>query len=185
MSKTILYIAMSIDGYITGPDEDISWLGDVGEPESGQTNSDEEENPYAWEPFFERIGAIIMGRSTYDWEVSPGHDDVHPVPKFVLTHRPKDERARDDVTFTDEPIESVLAQAKSITDKNIWVEGGGIVAQQFINRDLLDEMILFVAPVLLGGGIRLFGESDSYKNFTLRRAWEFGGGMMQLESVRS
>jgi len=180
MSRTILYIAMSIDGYITGPDEDISWLDDVGEPES-----EEDDNPYAWEPFFGSVGAIIVGRSTYDWEVGHCHGDVHPVPKFVLTHRPPDENARENVTFTDEPIEVVLEKAKSITDNNIWVEGGGIVAQQFLEENLLDEMILHVAPVLLGGGTRLFGETDSYKEFTLRKVREFGGGMAQMEYVKS
>jgi len=186
MSKTILYIAMSLDGYITGPDEDLSWLDQFNDDETGlpDLGSEKKGNPYAWEPFSESVGGIIMGRSTYDWEVSHGYGDVHPVPKFVLTHRSPDEGARDDVTFTDEPIKSVLEKAKSITEKNIWVEGGGIVAQQFIEKGLLDAMILFVAPVLLGDGTRLFGKSDSYKRFTLRRVSEFGSGMAQLEYVK-
>ena len=184
MSKTILHIAMSLDGYITGPEEDLSWLEDVGEPESEQPDFDEEENPYAWEPFFESVGAIITGRSTYDWEVSHGYGDVHPVPKFVLTHRPPYEDASEHVTFTEESIEVVLEKAKNITDKNIWSEGGGIVVQQFIEKDLFDEMILFVAPVLLGGGIRLFARSDSYKQFKLRNARNLNGGLMQLEYVK-
>ncbi|MCF7804530.1 MAG: dihydrofolate reductase family protein [Candidatus Marinimicrobia bacterium] len=183
MSKTILYIAMSLDGYIAGPEADLSWLDQFNDDETGlpDFDSEKEDNPYAWELFFRSVGAIIMGRSTYDWEISHGYGDVHPLPKFVLTHRPPDKDVREKVTFTDEPIGVVLEKAKSITDKHIWVEGGGIVAQQFIEEGLLDEMILFVAPVLLGGGIRLFGESDSYKNFRLRKVRPLSGGLVQLE----
>jgi len=183
MSKTILYIAMSLDGYIAGPDEDISWLEDPGDTNPEQADSNEGENPYAWEPFFESIGAIILGRSTYDWEASNGYEDVHQVPKFVLTHHPPGKNVRDDVVFTDDPIELVLEQTKSITDKNIWVEGGGTMAQQFLEEDLLDEMILFVAPVVLGGGIPLFGKSDSYKNLSLRNARRLNGWLVHLEYI--
>ncbi len=178
MGKTILYIAMSLDGYIAGPNEDLSWLNSGSDIDSGG------DNPYAWEPFIASVGAIIMGRNTYDLEMRNGWDSAHPIPKFILTTKPKNPRAKEDDFFTDEDIAEVLKKAKQITDKNIWVEGGAGVAQQFIKKDLLDEMILFIAPVLLGSGIKLFGELDTYKNFELRTARRYDMNMAQLEYVR-
>ena len=130
MGKTILYIAMSLDGYIAGPNEDLQWLNELDDYAADPADA---ANPYAWDNFFGGIGAIIMGRATYDFEVRHGYDSAHPIPKFVLTHRPPTPPLKPDVTFTAEPIATVLERAKSVTTKNIWVEGGGNVAEQFLN----------------------------------------------------
>lgn len=175
---------MSLDGYIAGPKEDLSWLTASDEAGIQQPSKKEEPNPYEWEPFFGSVGAIIMGRNTYDLEMRNGWADSHPIPKFILTSKPKDPKAKNDDFFTDEDIAEVIKKAKQLTDKNIWVEGGAHVVQQFIQRDMLDEMILFIAPVLLGKGIKLFGDLDAYKNYTLRNIRRYGAGMAQLEYTR-
>lgn len=184
MGKTILYIAISLDGYIAGPNEDLSWLNTDDENKDSISTNAENDNPYEWKAFFASVGAIIIGRNTYDLEMRNGWAELHAVPKFILTSKPKDAKAKEDDFFTHEDIEDVLKQAKQITNKNIWVEGGARVAQQFIERDLLDEMILFMAPVLLGGGIQLFGGLNAYKNYNLRNIRRYGGRMAQLEYTR-
>lgn len=182
MSKTILYIPMSLDGFIAGPNEDLSWLDTYNESDDSKvTKKVDGDNPYDFKKFQASVGAIIMGRNTYDLEKRNGWENTNPFPKFVLSKKPADPSAAKDVVFTDEDVAEVLKKAKRITDKTIWVEGGANVAQQFIERDLLDEAILFIAPMLLGGGVSLFGKLDAYKNWKLRRVREYGNGMVQLE----
>ena len=174
---------MSLDGYIAGPKEDLSWL-EAKYASDIPSSKKKEPNPYDWEPFFASVGAIIMGRNTYDLEMRNGWADAHPVPKFILTSKSPDKRAKKDDFFTNEDIGKVLQRAKKITDKNIWIEGGASIVRQFIKRDLLDEIILFIAPVLLGSGIRLFGDLDGYKKFRLRNIREYGNAMVQIEYTR-
>ena len=173
----IVYIALSLDGYIAGSNNDLSWLD--------QLNDDiPSDNPYEFNRFLETVGAIILGRRTYDWEVDNGHGDAHPLPKFILTNRPPHPKARKDDVFTNEDIVEVIQKAKAITRKKIWVEGGANVVQQCIANDLLDEMILFIAPILLGRGIPLFGSLNAYKQFMLRKATALPSGLALLEYER-
>jgi dihydrofolate reductase len=79
---------------------------------------------------------------------------------FVLSHHLTQRKPqRDDVVFTDEDISEVLKKAKQLTSKDVWIEGGANVAQQFMDRELIDEIVLSIVPVVLGDGIRLFGKT--------------------------
>ncbi|NJD78604.1 MAG: dihydrofolate reductase [Candidatus Methanoperedens sp.] len=167
MSKTILYIAASLDGYIAGPDDDISWLS----PYQGIE--------YGYEEFLAKIGAVIKGRRTYDIEVRNGWENAFSIPQFVLSKN-KPELPRPGVTFTNEDIAQVLQKIKQITDKDIWIEGGANVARQFINRGLLDEIILTIVPVILGDGIRLFDNIHKRRNLLLTDVMRFDKGLVQL-----
>lgn len=172
-SKVVLYIATSLDGFVAGKNDDLSWL-------SRYDNVD-----YGFEEFFSQIGAIIQGRRTYDVEVKGGYENVHPVPSFVLTHNvPKRKPQRSDVVFTDEDIAEVLKKAKKLTDKNIWIEGGAGVAQQFLKRGLVDEIFLGVVPVILGEGIPLFDNIDRQIELSLTDVKRFDKGLVLLVYAR-
>lgn len=181
MGKTILYIAVSLDGYIAGPNEDLSWLNPKNDINSTPPDEPKDSNPYEFDAFFKNVGAIIIGRDTYDLEMRMGWGSAHNVPKFIVTSRPPHPDAKSDDFFLNDDIEMVLKKAKESTDKTVWVEGGGKLAQEFIKRDLLDEAIIFIAPVLLGKGIPLFGDLDEYKYWKLERQRSYGKGMVQLE----
>ncbi len=168
MSKTILYIAMSLDGFIAGKNDDISWLFVYNDVE------------YGYDKFFSTIGVIIQGRRAYDIELKNGWENAHPVPKFVLSHTVPKKSAREDVVFTDEDIAGVLKKAKKLTDKNIWIEGGAHVAQQFLKRGLIDEIALTIAPVLLGDGIRLFDNIDKQISLLLQDVKKYDKGLVQF-----
>ena len=130
MGKTILYIAVSLDGFISGADDDLSWLN----PYQGVENG--------YKEFLASIGAIIEGRRTYDIEVKNGWEKLHAIPLFVLSkNAPAKKPTRTGVTFMHEDIAEVLHKAKQVTDKNVWIEGGANVAQQFISRWLIDEFV--------------------------------------------
>lgn len=174
MSKSVLYIATSIDGFVAGQNDDISWLYRYNDVD------------YGFNEFFSSIGAIVQGRRAYDIEKQNGWETPHPVPTFVLSHHlPAHKPQRADVVFTAEDIEEVLKKAKRLTSKDIWIEGGANVAQQFLRRGLIDEIVLFIAPVHLGDGIRLFGKTDAPIEFSLRETRTFDKGLVQLSYTRA
>lgn len=170
MSKTILYIATSLDGFIAGEGDDLSWL----EPYEG--------GEYGFEAFIAGIGAMIEGRRTYDVAVEGGFVEVgHPVPSLIVTHHPP-AAAPDgiDVTFVNGDAESILAQARARTEKDIWLVGGAQVARMFINADLVDEYVLTVVPVFLGAGVRLFEGITNTRPLALQETRTFDKGLAQL-----
>jgi dihydrofolate reductase len=165
MSNAVLYIAMSLDGMIAGKNDGIFWLDRY------------QDVDYGFDQFFESIGAIIQGRRVYDLEVAAGFDELHKRPTFVLSYRsPTQKLKRGDIVFTVADIADVLAQAKSVTDKDIWIEGGAQVAQQFLKRGLLDRIVLGVIPIVLGECIRLFGPTERRIELALQDIERFDKG---------
>jgi dihydrofolate reductase len=149
-----LYIAQSLDGYIADEEGGVRWLEEAGGGED-----------YGYSEFFSRIGAIAMGAATYEQLLEWGKP-YGAVPTWVFTHRdlavPPDTDA--DIRFTDRaPSEVVAAMDEAAGEKNVWLVGGAALAAQWIDERLLDELILFVVPLLLGGGIRLFERTKRTK----------------------
>ena len=185
MSKTTLDISMSLDGFIAGPNQTVEEpLGRGGEQlhewvfglrtwreahglEGGEENADSEVVREAVAP----NGAYVMGRRMFSsgrgpWEDDPkangwwGDEPPFGVPVFVLTHHPREPLELGDTTFTfvSEGVEAAHEQARAAAgERNVAVSGGADVVQQFLAAGLLDEMQLHVVPLLLGGGVRLFG----------------------------
>lgn len=173
MNKTVLYIAISLDGFVAGPNDDISWLFPYNDVD------------YEFNEFFSGIGAIIQGKRAYEIEQKNGWETPTPVPTFVLSHNlPERNPQRGSFIFTNDDISEVLKQAKQLTGKNVWIEGGANVAQQFLERDLIDEIVLSIVPVILGDGIRLFGETHKTIEFALREVRQFDKGLVQLTYTR-
>jgi len=151
MGKVFVDMAMSLDGFVAG-------------------RNDEDSGLYAWyfapagnatvviDELLQTIGAIIIGRRTFG-DQPDGFDTPYKVPHFVLSHTARQSVAKDGATFVfvDTGIESALAQAKAAAgEKAICVAGGAATAQQFLNAGLIDEIQLHLVPVLLGDGLRLF-----------------------------
>lgn len=187
MPRFFLDISMSLDGYLAGPNATLEQpLGEGGERlhdwvlrlagwrelhglEGGETGPDDELARATWD----RVGATIMGRRMFSggagaWENDPNADawwgDNPPFhhPVFVLTHHPRETVVKEGGTtfsFVDDGIESALEQARAAAeDKDVGLSGGASVAQQYLRAGLLDELHIHVSPVLLGGGVSLFGE---------------------------
>jgi dihydrofolate reductase len=166
MSKVVLYMSMSVDGFITGPDDGMDhglgvngerlhdWLSPGGvDPRShrpvdgpGATVFDE----------LMATGAVIAGRRTFEFAGGWAGDHHDGVPIFVLTHAAPDEPAPGCARYVTDGIESCVAQAKAAAgDRDILLHGAA-VAQECLRAGLLDEMELQLMPVLLGQGRRLF-----------------------------
>jgi dihydrofolate reductase len=173
--KVVVDITMSLDGFIAGPNDGVgNGLGDGGdrlhewvynlsswrEPHGlagGETNRDSE----ILDEAFKAQGAVIVGKRMYENAEGWGDSPPFHMPVFVLTHEARDAVTKEDTTFTfvTEGIESALKQAKaSAGDKNVALGGGANTIQQFMNAGLIDEMQIHIAPLLLGGGVRLFDQ---------------------------
>ncbi|MFA1541971.1 dihydrofolate reductase family protein [Actinomadura monticuli] len=163
MAKLLYSATMSLDGFIAGPGGDMSWLTEhLGEP-----------NPTA-ERLLAQIGALLVGNRTFggddpnkgtDKEGAFGGQYHGPV--VVLTHRPPP-RPVAGVTFAGD-LESAVAEAKAAAGDRYVNVLGADVARQCIEAKLLDEVLVFIAPVLLGDGVRLFDDP--------------GGTRVRLESL--
>jgi dihydrofolate reductase len=166
-------ITTSLDGFIAGPnDSPEQGLGEGGERlhewvyglaswrephglEGGEVNRDSEILGEA----VERTGAVVLGKRMFENAREWGDEPPFHVPVFVLTHEAREPLAKTGTTFTfvTDGIESALGQAKEAAGgKDVSVAGGANTIQQFLSAGLVDELQIHIAPLLLGGGIRLF-----------------------------
>ncbi|RXE56379.1 hypothetical protein ABH15_09810 [Methanoculleus taiwanensis] len=166
----ILYIAASLDGYIAREDGDVSWLEIYGE--SGED--------YGYPTFFAGIDALVMGSRTYEQIVGFGEWPYGDKPVYVVSGRrlPVPERAN--VTFLSGTPHDLALCMRRRNHKNVWLVGGASLAGQFLRDGLVDEIILTVIPVLLGGGIALFGRLGSEVHLALLGAETYPAGVVQL-----
>jgi dihydrofolate reductase len=179
-------LSISLDGFVAGPDQTLEQpLGRGGEKlhewifgleswrrshglEGGERNEDSD----IVAEHVEAMGAVIMGRRMFSggdgpWESDPnaaswfGDDPPFRVPVFVLTHHAREPETfanGTSYTFVTEGIEHALEQARAAGgDKNVSIHGGASVVQQYLRAGLLDALQVHVVPILLGGGVHLFG----------------------------
>jgi dihydrofolate reductase len=158
MPRLIFSATCSLDGYMAGPGGDMSWL----------TRHLHEPNPHA-ERLLAATGALLVGRRTHDGDdpnrgtdregAFAGHYDG---PVVVLTHRPPD-GPPDGVTFVSD-LATAVATAKDAAAGSPYVNVlGADVGRQCLQAGLLDEILVFFAPVLLGGGTRMFDPTDGVR----------------------
>ncbi len=167
MGQVEVEISMSVDGFITGPNEEGAGLGEGGEILHAWFREDSDGPRLLDDARFATSGAVITSRKIYDgtegWGDDGtegwGDDGFYRMPVFVLTHRPHDVVVKGETTFTfvTDGIESAIAQARAAAgDKKVHVMGGASVIQQALQAGLVDSLHLHVAPVVLGAGTRLF-----------------------------
>ncbi len=152
MTRTVYYTATSLDGFIADPNDSLDWLfvQDV-----------DAEGPMNYDAFIAGVGAIVMGRTTYEWVrdhlATSGEAWSYRMPTWVVTHADLPAVAGADIRFARgevAPIHARLVEAAG--DQDVWVVGGGDLAAQFAEAGLLDEVVVSIAPVTLGAGRPLF-----------------------------
>jgi dihydrofolate reductase len=162
MAEIVLDTSISLDGFVTGPnDGPANGLGDGGEA-LHQWLWDEEADPYR-EAMFARTGAIVASRKVYD--ITNGWDGSHPVgvPVVVVTHvAPEPEEVPQGATpftFVTSGVEDAIAEAAAIAgEREVYLMSAASVGRQALAAGLIDVLRIHVAPVVLGGGTRLFDE---------------------------
>lgn len=157
--SNIVYIATSLDGYISAPDGGLDWLSSV--PNPGQDD-------LGFSKFMDRVDAIVMGRNTFETVVGFGSGWPYPIPGIVLsstmTSAP-DELAGQIQLANGSPGDIVQIASDQGFD-NLYIDGGKTI-QRFLNEDRIDELIITEVPILLGGGDRLFGSLNNELMFEL------------------
>ena len=152
MSLTQYYTATTLDGFIAGPDHSLEWLF---------TRERDEDGPFNYRDFAANVGAGAMGSTTYEWIVKHGEGRAdwkwpYEFPCWVFTHRELPVVPDSGVRLTRADVAAVHAEmAEAAAAKNVWIVGGGDLAGQFADAGLLDEVIVWVAPVTLGAGAPL------------------------------
>ena len=155
MRLTQYYTATTLDGFIADPDNSLDWLFTRKQDADGLLNYGE---------FIADVGAIAMGSTTYEWILDhefAGNDPAewkwpYDIPCWVFTHRKLQVVPGADIEFTSASVAAVHEQMVSAADgRNVWIAGGGDLAGQFADVRLLDEVLVMIAPVTLGGGAPL------------------------------
>jgi dihydrofolate reductase len=166
--KLILYIAMSLDGYIAKRDDNIDFLSIV------ETQNEE----YGYLEFLNNIDTIIWGRKTFDKVLSFGNGVPHKDKEvFVIskTRTGKVEHAQ----YTEDVVDLVKSLKKQ-KGKDIYCDGGADIVFELCNKNLFDRMIVNVIPHLLGDGIRLFKDNNIEQSIKFKRSVSYPSGLVQL-----
>lgn len=175
MRKISLFIAISLDGYIAKPNNDLSFLKIV----------EKEGEDYGYAKFTSAIDTLIVGRKTYDYvfkEIGSSHYDNVERDIYVITRTPKPNKGR--VTFYTGDIAELVKKLKSENGKDIYCDGGAEVINELLKLDLIDEYIISIIPILLGNGTRLFKDGRPEQLLELISSKSFDTGLMQLHYKR-
>ena len=177
MGKVVIDMSMSLDGYVAGPDDRRAQGlgGNGGEHLHDWLFSGHE--PCRLSPFFRpegrnrevadelltSTGAMLTGRRTYD--LVDGWGGEHPIPGIgvvVLTHRPPEAVPPGPTRFVfcADGIEAAVDAAKTLAQERSVIVQGASACRQVLRAGLADEVVLHIAPLVLGGGVQLFGDGD-------------------------
>lgn len=174
--KTQYYTASSLDGFIAAPENSLDWLMQFGEMEDS-----------TYPAFIKEVGALAMGSQTYEWVrrhlVVDGKPELWPYeqPTWVFTSRRLPVIAGADLRFVQGDVRPVHAEMlKAAGGKNLWIVGGGELVGQFYDQGLLDELIVQVAPVILGSGAPLLPRSIWNPPLKLIATMTFGQAFVEL-----
>lgn len=165
----ILYIAMSLDGFIAKPNDDLSFLSIV----------EQEGQDYGYADFVKTVDAVIVGRKTYDKVISMGLEFPHAdKDAYIITRTPRPSIGS--VKFYTDDLKSLVEKLKSQNGKNIYCDGGSEIANELIKNNLIDEYIISIIPILLGDGIKLFKEGIPEQKLELVSVKHFDKGLTKL-----
>lgn len=175
MRKLSLFIATSLDGYISKPNDDLSFLKLV----------EKEGEDYGYIEFTANIDTIILGRKTYDYvlkEIGSSHYDNGQRDVYVITRTERPRVGR--TTFYTGRLTELVQRLKSESGKNIYCDGGAEIINELLMHDLIDEFIISFIPVLVGKGTRLFKDNRPEQQLEFVNAKSFETGLIQLHYKR-
>ena len=173
-SRVTLHVVSSLDGFIARKDNSVSWLEGNGRVyEAGVSISAEEAAT-----FVQGIDCYVLGSRTYELALELGWP-YGDTPTVVVTGR-EWPPARASVEFYSGDLETLVNVKLAPRFRNIWLVGGAMLCQHFLERGLVDEIRLTIAPVLLGDGLRLFGGLLPEKTWDLKNVVAYKNGFVEL-----
>jgi dihydrofolate reductase len=172
--RVTLHVVSSLDGFIARKDNSVSWMDVQGSTyEAGVSISEEEAAT-----FVKAIDCYVLGSRTYEHALELGWP-YGETPTVVVTNRELP-RARQTVEFYSGDLEALVCEKLAPRFQNIWLVGGAILSQRFLQLGLVDEISLIVAPVLLGDGLRLFSDLPTEKKWDLKNVTAYKNGFVNL-----
>lgn len=169
--KVVLYISMSLDGFIATNDDDLSWL----------SIAQKEGLDYGYAAIQERSDTYIVGRKTYDivLGLTGGvFEQANLFDCYVITRQQKE--SENGVSFFNGNIETLINELKSKDGKDIYCDGGGQIVKLLMEKNLIDEYIITVMPIVLGDGKLLFIGGNQKIDIELVKSEQFETGVVQL-----
>lgn len=161
-----LFIASSLDGYIAGPDDDLSWLF---------TDAD-----YGFLDFFADTQALIMGKGTYHVVRTFGDWPYPGKATYVVSRQDPVEISTPDTFSYEGELPGLLERITADGHEHVWLVGGGQLVRSFLNAKLVDRIVVSVHPVLLGTGVALFPGGFPKTRLVLENAEAYDSGLVQL-----
>ena len=167
MRKIILGLAVSLDGYIEGPNGEYDWCF---------TDQD-----YGMSDFFKRIDSMFIGRKSYEFVVNQGEEAMPGFPKlkeYVFSNTLNE--VRTGAILIKDNIEEEINKIKKEAGKDIWLFGGASLTTSLLNLGLVDEIGLAVHPILLGSGKPLFNNLKNRISIKLEDVKTYSTGLVYL-----
>lgn len=171
--RLTLHVVSSLDGFIARKDNDVSWMDSSIVYERGVSLSAEQITA-----FLKTIDCYLLGSRTYEHALKLGWP-YGDTPTVVVTSRDLP-RAKNSVEFYSGDLVRLVNDKLAPRFRNIWLVGGAILAQRFLELDLVNEIKLTFAPVLLGDGLRLFGDLAAEKRWKLHDVVAYKNGFVEL-----
>ena len=171
-----VFIATSIDGYISDRDGKLDWLHSI-------PNPDQDDMGYS--DFMNSVESIIMGRKTFETVLGFDMEWPYSVPVFILSNslRNLPPNAPSNVYIVNGSLNTILAEINSKGYSSVYVDGGKTI-QSFLAEDLIDEITITTIPYVLGGGTRLFSPMDMSLLYTCIQSKHFLNSINQATYVR-
>jgi len=167
-----LHVVSSLDGFIASKDNTVSWMDSPGDVYERGVSDDRAEE------VVNSIDCFVLGSRTYEHALQLGWPYAD-TPTIVVTSRELPS-TRKSVEFYSGDLKRLVYEILAPRYKNIWLVGGAIICQSFLNLGLVDEINLMIAPILLGGGLRLFTDSSAEQRCYLKDVVGYKNGFVEL-----
>jgi dihydrofolate reductase len=175
MRSTItLHVVASLDGFIAKKDNSVSWMDSGDVYERGVTDDGAE--------VIQSIDCYVLGSRTYEHALQLGWP-YGDTPTVVITNRQLPS-TRKSVEFYSGDLKRLVDEILAPRYGNIWMVGGAMLSRSFLKLGLVDEIRLMVAPVILGGGLHLFGDAGTEQKWHLKNVVAYKNGFVELSYSR-
>lgn len=172
MRKIKLYIATSLNGKIASSDGDVDWLESIPNPEK---------TDYGYAKFMDSIDTTIQGYTTYNQIINWGIEFPYKGKKNYVLTKKKDIKNTGFVEFITENHVDFIRDLKEQDGGDIWLIGGGQANTMILNAGLLDEIQVFVMPIILSGGIDLFDAFPVQTQLKLHETKSYSSGVVEMK----
>jgi dihydrofolate reductase len=181
MPRTRVFVGASLDGFIAGPNDELDWLSG-GTGEQTATPSDAApEPPDTFGPFLAQIGAVLMGRRTY--EIVCGMKGPWPygeLPMLIATSRGALGQQRPTARAVTGSIAELVTQAKQAAgERDVYIDGGQLI-RSALDAALVDEITVTIVPIIIGKGIPLFAGAARHHSLQLLSQRAIRGAAVEL-----